>query len=139
MARLFSIKVFKPNVKLGIPRFIQMQHGTLASRKRVNIAMVDTGVDNEHPGLVGKFVAGYDAVCYLHRPNMRRSRSWSERDRRFDPDDGNQHGTACIGMSSATGIDADGSQVNLWLAPDSSLVDVRIGTDAGAGHSKTTS
>ena len=34
--------------------------------KGVNIAMVDTGVDNEHPGLVGKFVAGYDAVCYLH-------------------------------------------------------------------------
>ena len=34
--------------------------------KGVNIAMVDTGVDNEHPGLVDKFVAGYDAVCYLH-------------------------------------------------------------------------
>ena len=34
--------------------------------KGVNIAMVDTGVDNEHPGLAGKFVAGYDAVCYVH-------------------------------------------------------------------------
>ncbi|MBN28764.1 MAG: hypothetical protein CMB33_02680, partial [Euryarchaeota archaeon] len=34
------------------------------SGQGINIAMVDTGVDNEHPGLVGKFVAGYDAVCY---------------------------------------------------------------------------
>ena len=32
----------------------------------VNIALTDTGVDNEHPGLSGKFVAGYDAVCYMH-------------------------------------------------------------------------
>ena len=31
----------------------------------VNIALTDTGVDNEHPGLSDKFVAGYDAVCYL--------------------------------------------------------------------------
>ncbi|MEC8242756.1 MAG: S8 family serine peptidase, partial [Candidatus Thermoplasmatota archaeon] len=46
----------------------------------------------------------------------------------------NQHGTACIGMSSATGIDADGSQSEFYgSAPGSSLVDVRIGTDAGAG------
>ena len=32
----------------------------------INIAMVDTGTDNEHPGLKDKFVAGYDAVCYMH-------------------------------------------------------------------------
>ncbi|MEO2180494.1 MAG: hypothetical protein ABGW86_04345, partial [Candidatus Poseidoniia archaeon] len=31
--------------------------------KGVNIAIVDTGIDNEHPGLEGKFVAGYDSVC----------------------------------------------------------------------------
>ena len=36
------------------------------SGANVNIAMVDTGVDNEHPGLNEKFIAGYDAVCYLH-------------------------------------------------------------------------
>ena len=104
--------------------------------KGVNIAMVDTGVDNEHPGLVGKFVAGYDAVCYMHTdPNCVIAGFGSrETDGSFDPDDGNQHGTACIGMSSATGIDADGSQTEFYgSAPNSSLVDVRIGTDAGAG------
>ena len=104
--------------------------------KGVNIAMVDTGVDNEHPGLVGKFVAGYDAVCYLHTDPtcVAAGLGARETDGSFDPDDGNQHGTACIGMSSATGIEADGSQSEFYgSAPDSTLVDVRIGTDAGAG------
>ena len=32
------------------------------SGQGMNIALVDTGVDNEHPGLSDKFVAGYDAV-----------------------------------------------------------------------------
>ena len=104
--------------------------------KGVNIAMVDTGVDNEHPGLVDKFVAGYDAVCYLHTDPtcVAAGLGARETDGSFDPDDGNQHGTACIGMSSATGIEADGSQSEFYgSAPGSSLVDVRIGTDAGAG------
>ena len=104
--------------------------------KGVNIAMVDTGVDNEHPGLVDKFVAGYDAVCYLHTDPtcVAAGLGARETDGSFDPDDGNQHGTACIGMSSATGIEADGSQSEFYgSAPGSSLIDVRIGTDAGAG------
>lgn len=104
--------------------------------KGVNIAMVDTGVDNEHPGLVGKFVAGYDAVCYNPSdPNcVLNGFGIRPTDGTFDPDDGNQHGTACMGMATATGIEADGSQSEFYgSAPDASLVDVRIGTDAGAG------
>ncbi len=103
------------------------------SGQGVNIALTDTGVDGEHPGLVGKHVAGYDAVCFMHTdptcaPTAR------ETDGSFDPDDGNQHGTACMGMASATGLEADGSQSNFYgSAPNASLVDVRIGTDAGAG------
>ena len=104
--------------------------------KGVNIAMVDTGVDNEHPGLAGKFVAGYDAVCYVHSdPTCAISGFGSrETDGSYDPDDGHQHGTACMGMAAATGLEADGSQSEFYgSAPDASLVDVRIGTDAGAG------
>ena len=101
----------------------------------VNIAMVDTGVDNEHPGLSEKFVAGYDAVCYLHTdPTCLITNPGRETDGTFDPDDGNQHGTACMGMAAATGIDASGAQTEFYgSAPDAALVDVRIGTDAGAG------
>lgn len=102
----------------------------------INIAMVDTGTDNEHPGLNQKFVAGYDAVCYMHTdPNCVISGFGSrETDGSFDPDDGNQHGTACMGMAAATGLDANGEQTGFeGSAPNASLVDVRIGTDAGAG------
>ena len=102
----------------------------------VNIAMVDTGVDNEHPGLSEKFVAGYDAVCYTPSDPIciAAGGGLRETDGTFDPDDGNQHGTACMGMAAATGIDASGAQTEFYgSAPDAALVDVRIGTDAGAG------
>lgn len=104
------------------------------SGKGVNIALTDTGVDNEHPGLSGKFVAGYDAVCFVHSDPQCILAGGRETDGSFDPDDGNQHGTACMGMAAATGIDSDGSQSDFYgSAPDASLVDVRIGTDLGAG------
>ena len=100
----------------------------------INVAMVDTGVDNEHPGLNEKFVAGYDAVCYLSVTDPTCLFTNRETDGTFDPDDGNQHGTACMGMAAATGIDANGEQTEFYgSAPDAALVDVRIGTDAGAG------
>ena len=100
----------------------------------VNIALTDTGVDNEHPGLSGKFVAGYDAVCFVHSDPQCILSGGREDDGSFDPDDGNQHGTACMGMASATGMEADGSQSEYYgSAPNASLVDVRIGTDLGAG------
>ncbi|MDE0954351.1 MAG: S8 family serine peptidase [Candidatus Poseidoniales archaeon] len=105
------------------------------SGKGMNIAIVDTGVDNEHPGLSEKFIAGYDAVCYVHTdPTCLLSNPLREDDGSFDPDDGNQHGTACMGMASATGIEADGSQSEYYgAAPNATLVDIRIGTDVGAG------
>ena len=100
----------------------------------VNIAMVDTGVDNEHPGLNQKFIAGYDAVCYLHSDPQCILSGGRAEDGSFDPDDGNQHGTACMGMASSTGLEADGTQSEFYgSAPNASLIDVRIGTDVGAG------
>ena len=100
----------------------------------VVIAMVDTGVDNEHPGLNEKFVAGYDAVCYVHTDPTCVLAGGRVEDGSYDPDDGNQHGTACMGMAASTGINANGEQTDYYgAAPDAALVDVRIGTDAGAG------
>jgi len=104
--------------------------------KGVNIALTDTGVDNEHPGLSEKFVAGYDAVCYNPSDPNCVLAGFGPRptDGTFDPDDANQHGTACMGMASSTGIEADGSISNFTgSAPDAKLIDVRIGTDVGAG------
>lgn len=105
------------------------------SGKGVNIALTDTGVDSEHPGLEGKHVAGFDAVCFVHTDLHNCALAGGrETDGSFDPDDGNQHGTACMGMAAATGMDADGTQSEFYgSAPNASLVDVRIGTDVGAG------
>ena len=100
----------------------------------VNIAMVDTGVDNEHPGLNEKFIAGYDAVCYVHTDPLCTAGGARQTDGTYDPDDGNQHGTACMGMAAASGVDATGAQTDFYgSAPDADLIDVRIGTDLGAG------
>ena len=104
------------------------------SGQGVNIALTDTGVDEEHPGLNGKFVAGYDAVCFLHSDPTCILAGGRETDGSFNPDDGNQHGTACMGMAAATGIESDGTVSNFTgSAPNASTIDVRIGTDAGAG------
>ncbi|MEC9118539.1 MAG: S8 family serine peptidase, partial [Candidatus Thermoplasmatota archaeon] len=79
-------------------------------------------------------VAGYDAVCFVHSDPTCILAGGRQTDGSFDPDDGNQHGTACMGMAAATGIEADGSQSEFYGSdPNSTLVDVRIGTDVGAG------
>ena len=103
------------------------------SGEGINVAMVDTGVDNEHPGLNEKFIAGFDAVCFVHSDPLCTPTA-RQNDGTYDPDDGNQHGTACMGMAAATGMDASGTQTEFYgSAPDADLIDVRIGTDLGAG------
>jgi len=87
----------------------------------INIAVVDTGIDDGHPGLAGKRVAGYDAVTPLART-----------DGRDNPDDRHGHGTSCSGI--ATGTSAGDPELRYkGAAPNASLVDVQIGTDVGAG------
>ena len=108
-----------------------------------NIAIVDTGIDNEHPGLDGKFIAGYDSVCTddfygidscMFTVGQGSGNVLQEDDGTFDPDDKNQHGTACAGMATSTGILPSGESSNFTgSAPDADLVDVRIGTALGAG------
>lgn len=110
----------------------------------VNIAVVDTGIDDGHPGLAGKFVAGYDAVCTDDELCMTTLGQGSgdygelrqEDDGSFNPDDKNQHGTACSGMATSTGLDPnspDPDGIYMGGGPNASLVDVRIGTALGGG------
>ena len=102
--------------------------------KDVNIAMVDTGVDNEHLASIRNLLPD-TMLCATSIPTRpARLVAFRETDGTYDPDDGHQHGTACMGMAAATGIDASGAQTDFYgSAPDADLVDVRIGTDAGAG------
>ncbi len=87
----------------------------------INIAVVDTGIDDGHPSLAGKRVAGYDAVT----PEART-------DGQDNPDDRHGHGTSCSGMATGTS-EGDPELRYMGTAPGASLVDVQIGTDIGAG------
>jgi subtilisin family serine protease len=86
----------------------------------VVVAIMDTGVDNAHPGLTGKWLGGVD----VSKPNTR----LSPRDGTFDADDNQGHGTSVAGMSIGTGA-PDGTYSG--VAPGASLVDLRIGTIFG--------
>jgi len=86
------------------------------------IAVLDTGVDDGHESLDGKFVAGVD----VSNPGVRVN---------GNPDDGNGHGTHCAGIAmgdgGATDNDDDGEPDFMGTAPGALLVDVKISSDLG--------
>lgn len=92
----------------------------------MTIAIMDTGIDDEHPsfnpsGWSGpKRVAGVDFT----RPEL-----LAPRDGTDDPDDINGHGTTCAGISTGTGAP---EEKYMGAAPSAKLIDLRIGTAAGA-------
>ncbi len=107
----------------------------------VVIAVIDSGVDNEHFSLDDfsdentdntnepndladpKWLGGCDAT------------SWNSEDCNdgsFDPDDGAGHGTHVAGIALGTG---DSRRINQGYAPGAYLVDVKVMTDAGGGNS----
>ena len=110
----------------------------------VVIAILDSGVDNEHFSLDDfsddnndnekdpdelpdpKWIAGCDAT------------SWNSQDcddGDNDPDDGDGHGTHVAGIALGTG---DERRINQGYAPGAYLVDVKVMTDAGATNSAAT-
>ena len=106
----------------------------------VVVAVLDTGVDNEHESLNDfddqsdepdedplsyndhKWVAGYDATSSASNP-----------DGTQDPDDGNGHGTHVAGSTVGTG---DSSRIHMGTAPGAYLVDIKVLTDAGGTNSQ---
>ena len=105
------------------------------------IAILDTGVDNEHFSLDDfsdnnkdntkdpddiedpKWVGGCDAT------GIGQSGCNDE-----DPDDGDGHGTHVAGIALGTG---DSSRVNQGYSPGSYLVDVKVMEDYGGGNSQS--
>lgn len=78
------------------------------------IAVIDTGVDLDHPDLADKLVDGFDFV-----------------DRDNQPDDGNLHGTHVAGTAAALTNNAlDGA----GACPNCSIMPVRALNDEGSGN-----
>lgn len=89
--------------------------------KGVGICIMDTGVDDSHPGLEGKWLGGVD----VSKPQT----PLTPRDGSFNADDTNGHGTTCAGIAMGTGAPEKRYQ---GTAPDARLVELRIGTIFGA-------
>ena len=79
------------------------------------IAVLDTGVDLDHPDLKGKLVRGVDLV-----------------DRNTPPDDKNGHGTFVAGIAVATMNNDEGG---VGVAPRAKVMPIRVLDDEGKGTS----
>lgn len=103
----------------------QTAHDLGYTGKGVTIAVIDTGVDNEHPMLEGSFVAGAD----FSLPDT----PLTPRDGSFDPDDRVGHGTGVA--SIALGREVDGV---VGVAPDAGLIDLKLGSTPATENSPRT-
>ncbi|MBO58359.1 MAG: hypothetical protein CMA77_05125 [Euryarchaeota archaeon] len=110
----------------------------------VVIAILDSGVDNEHRSLNDfddvnddpdadansyddkKWLAGFDATDSLNS---------QETDGSIDPDDTAGHGTHVAGIAVGTG---DASRTHVGVAPGAYLVDVKVFTDVGRSNTQYT-
>jgi len=84
--------------------------------KDVTIAVIDTGVDNEHPTFAGAFAAGVDFTVPFNTP-------LNPADGTFDPDDRSGHGTGVASVALGRG-DGDGN--HRGVAPGAGLIDVKV-------------
>jgi thermitase len=104
----FSTQQWGPQ-KIQAPQAWDVTRGSSS----VMIAIVDTGVQYDHPDLSGKVYAGYDFV----------SNDW-------DPYDENGHGTHCAGIAAATTNNGVGIA---GVAPNASILAVRVLDANGSG------
>jgi len=97
----------------GLHKIQAPQAWSHATGKNTVIAIIDTGVQVNHPDLAGKVINGYDFV-----------------DRDWTPQDGNGHGTHCAGIAAA--ITNNGRGI-AGAAPDAQILAVRVLNNSGSG------
>ena len=89
--------------------------GKKVTGRGINVAIIDTGMDYNHPDLKDNFVGGYD---FVNNDN--------------DPIDDNGHGTHCAGIIAGTGLASDFKFVG--VAPDVELYVYKVMDKEGNGY-----
>ncbi|WP_338497531.1 type VII secretion-associated serine protease mycosin [Streptomyces sp. SJL17-4] len=109
---------------------LQALHTTEAWRttkgEGITVAVLDTGVDAEHPDLEGSVLTGRDLVGF---GASRGDRAWA------------RHGTAMAGIIAGHGHGPDGGDGVLGIAPDARIMPVRVileGTDKSRDKARKT-
>lgn len=82
--------------------------------KGINIAVIDDGVDLDHPEFAGRIKSSFDATLNIEDGSPK------------DADD--SHGTACAGMACAAGLPNGAS----GTAPEATLIPIRLRSGLGS-------
>jgi subtilisin family serine protease len=89
------------------------------------VAVIDTGVQRDHPDLGGRLLNGFDFV----------GESADTPDTDSDPSDGNGHGTHVTGIIAA---DRDNGEGITGVAPSVKVLPLRVLDDSGSGYADDT-
>lgn len=99
--------------RIGAPEAWELSQGT----DKITVAVLDDGIDMQHPDLKDKLLAGYDFFTDDEDPQ---------------PDEKDAHGTACAGIIGAITNNGQGTSGICWNAR---ILPVRIsGTDGFASY-----
>ena len=110
----------------------------------INVAVLDTGVDNEHEtfGVYGdqgvrRFIAGMNCDGGCPTDDNGNYQFTTDEDSNEDPDDFDGHGThvasTVLGMGGDDDEDGDGEVDFLGVAPGARLIDMKVMSDWGSG------
>ncbi|HIE31793.1 MAG TPA: peptidase S8 [Methanosarcinales archaeon] len=109
-----EVRVLEETLPWGVDRIdADVVHAGGNTGAGVRVAIIDTGIDYNHPDLDDNYVAGYDFV--------------NDDD---DPMDDDGHGTHCAGIVAAKDNDIG----VVGVAPDADIYAVKVLDDTGSGY-----
>lgn len=91
---------------------------SLSQGDGIVVAVVDSGIDNNHPDLTGNVLPGFDVVAGGS------GNGWGDKD---------GHGTGMAGLIAAHGHGAGNADGALGIAPKAKILPIRIDTGSGVG------
>ena len=111
----YEVRALEETVPWGITRIAAPSIHTNGNKgDGINIAIIDTGINYNHPDLQTDYIAGHDFV-----------------NNDEDPIDDNGHGTHCAGIIAAV----DNDMGVIGVAPEANLYSLKILDNTGSGSS----